>query len=219
MALRLSRHVARLDVALLAGAMACESPEIGPVIDVEDNSAPGGARQAHGLQLRGGGIGPREVGAADQNRPGALDVGGIDVALVKRAVGAIVAIEDEREGLFVANAKQHQRGEARWVGVDARDVDAFARALLADEPAHVLVADARDEAALEAETRRADGDVGRAAPDRLGEARHVLEAPSDLHAIEIDRRAADRDDVETRFRHARTPVQGSIGGSPVPTTF
>ena len=200
------RYVARFDVALLAGSVTCKSPEIGPVIDVEDNSAPGGARQTHGLQLRGGGVGAGEMGAADQDRPGALDIRRIDVALVERAVGAIVPIKYQRKGLFVADAEQHQRGEPRGIGPDARDVDAFARALLADEPAHVLVADASDEAALEAETRRADGDVGRAASDGLGEARHVLQAASDLHAVEIDRRAADRDDVETRFRHGSTPV-------------
>ena len=52
------------------------------------------------------------------------------------------------------------------------------------------------QAALQAEPRRADGDVGRAAADRLGEARHVLEPAADLRAIEVDRGAADGDDVE-----------------------
>ena len=105
------------------------------------------------------------------------------------------------------------------IGPDSGDVHALARALLADEAAHVLVADAGDEAAFETEPRRADGDVGRTAADRLGEARHILEAAADLHAVEIDRRTADRDDVEAGIRPSATPAQGSIGGSPAPTTF
>ena len=136
------------------------------------------------------------MGAAHQHRLGAFDILRIDVALVERAVGAIVAIEDERKGLFVTDAEQHERGEPHWVGADSGDVHALARALLADEAAHVLVADAGDEAAFQPQARRADGDVGRAAADRLGERRHILQPAADLRAVEVDRRAADGDDVE-----------------------
>ena len=136
------------------------------------------------------------MGAGDDDRLGGGDEGLVDVALVERAVGAIVAIEDQRKGLVVAHAEQNQRGQPRRIGVNAGDVDAFAGALLADEAAHVLVADAGDEPALEAEPRRADGDVGRAAADRLGEARHVFEAAADLGAVEVDGRAADGDEVK-----------------------
>ena len=45
-------------------------------------------------------------------------------------------------------------------------------------------------------TRRADGDVGRAAADRFGEGRDVFEARADLLAIEVDRGTADGYDVE-----------------------
>ena len=146
-------------------------------------------------------------------------IGRIDVALVERAVGAIVAIEDEREGLFVADAEQDKRGQPDRIGPDAGDVDALARALLADEAAHVLVADPGDEAALQAEARRADRDVGRTAADRLGERRHVLQAAADLHAVEVDRRAADGDDVEAGIGAPwRDSAQGSSGGSLAPTT-
>ena len=199
------RDLARLDVTLLARAMAGEPPQVRPVVDVEHNLAPGGAGDPHRLELRGGGIGAREMRAAHQHRLGAFDVSRIDVALVERAVGAIVAIEDQREGLFVADAEQHERGEPHRIGVDSGDVDALAFALLANESAHVLVADAGDEAAFQPEPRRADGDIGRTAADGLGEARHVLEAAADLRAIEIDRRAADGDDVQAGFkRHGQT---------------
>ncbi len=199
--------------------MARKSPKIGSIVDVENHPAPSGAREAHRLELRGGGVGAGEMRAADQNCSGALDIVGIDVVFVERAVGAIVAVENEREGFLVTDAEQHQRGEPRRVRPDPADVHAFPRALLADESAHVLVADAGDEAAPETETRRSDGDIRRTAAHRLGEARHILKAAPDLHAVEIDRRTADRDDVETGFRHGSRPAQGSIGGSAVPTTF
>src|SRR5690606_19179655 len=77
-----------------------------------------------------------------------------------------------------------------------RDVDALGDELLADEAAHVLVADAGDEAGFEAEPRRACGHVGGRAADIFAEARHVLQPPADLGAVEVDRRAADGDDVE-----------------------
>ena len=51
-------------------------------------------------------------------------------------------------------------------------------------------------AGFQPEPRRADGDVGRAAADGLGEGRHVLQPPADLLAIEVDGGAADGDDVE-----------------------
>ena len=181
--------------------MAGEPPEIGPVVDVEHDFAPGGARDADRLQLGGGAVRAREMGAAHQHRLGAFDIGRIDVALVERSIGAIVAIKDEREGLFVADAEQDERGEPHRIGADAGDVDALARATLADEAAHMLVADAGDEAASQPQTRRADGDVGRAAADRLGEGRHILQAAADLHAVEVDGRAADGDDVEAGIRH------------------
>ncbi len=82
------------------------------------------------------------------------------------------------------------------IGVDARHVDAFARALLADIAPHVLIADPGDEAALQAEPRGADRNIGRAAADRLRKARHILQAPANLLAVEVDRGAADGDDVE-----------------------
>ncbi len=174
------------------------------------------------------------MGSRDDDRLGAGDVGLVDVAFVERAVGAIVAIEDQRKRLVVANAENDERGQAPGIGVNARHVDAFAGALLADEAAHVLVADPRDQAALQPQARGSDRDVGRAAADRLGKARHVLETPADLRAVEVDRRTADGDDVEGRIGQAgqlrkgalRAKIaspfirrHGSSGGSPAPTTF
>ena len=86
------------------------------------------------------------------------------------------------------------------------DRDALAHQLLADEAAHLLVADAGEQRRAQAEPRGADGNVGRAAADRLGEGGDVLEPRADLLAVEVDRGAADGDDVERtlvclRFGH------------------
>ena len=80
-----------------------------------------------------------------------------------------VAVEDQRETPVVLDREQHERGQPLRVGDEPVDGDAFARQLLADEAAHLLVADAGEQRRLQAEPRRADGDVGRAAADRLGE--------------------------------------------------
>ena len=122
-------------------------------------------------------------------------------------VGAVVAIEDQREALVVLHAEDRERGEALGVRLHAARVDALARELLADEAPEMLVADAGDEPGLEAEPRRPDRGVGRAAADRLRERRHILEPPADLLPVEVDRGAADGDDVE-RGAHAPTSPGG-----------
>jgi hypothetical protein len=81
----------------------------------------------------------------------------------------------------------------------AIDDDALANELLADEVAHLLRADPGDQRRLQAESRRADGDIGGAAADGFGEASDVLEPTADLLAIEIDRRTADGDQVKHLF--------------------
>ena len=159
------------------------------------------------------------MGAAHQHRL-VLDVMRIDVALLAALSAQFSRIEDERrKGFFVANAEQHERGQADRVGLNAGDVDALAGALLADEPAHMLVADAGDKAASQAQPRGADGDISRAAANRLGESRHIFQAAADLHAVEVDPRAADRDHIQAGIKRHGGLAQASSGGSLVPTTF
>ena len=110
-------------------------------------------------------------------------------------------------GAVVAHAENDQRRQPVGIGDDAIDGDALAHELLADEAPHLLVADAGDEPGLEAEPRGADGGVGGAAADRLGEGGHVLQPPADLLSVEIDGRPADGDHVEAgRCGHRRTFV-------------
>ena len=105
-------HRVRLDITLLAGAVAGKAPKIRAIVDVERDLAIVLLRASHREVLRGGGVGAGEMGAGDDDRLGAGDVGLRDVAFVERAVGAIVAIEDQRKRLVVANAEQDERGQA-----------------------------------------------------------------------------------------------------------
>ena len=68
----------------------------------------------------------------------------IDVIFAKGHVGAVTAVEDQRELFLIADTQQNQGGQAIWVGDHARGVDAFICQGLADEAAHVLVSDTRN---------------------------------------------------------------------------
>jgi hypothetical protein len=100
-----------------------------------------------------------------------------------------------RRDAFVLDREQHERGEALRIGADTLERDAFAAHLLEHEAPHLLVADTGDEAGLQSQARGADGHVGRRAADRLGEGGDVLEARADLLAVQVDRAAADANDV------------------------
>jgi hypothetical protein len=184
------------DIALLAGAVAGKAPEVRPIVHVEGDAAArgfGGADRlaVHGVARRG-----REMGAREADGLRGSNVILVDVGLDESHVGAVLAVEDEREALVVLHAERDERGEALGVGLHTARVDALALKLLADETPERLVADRGDEAGLETEPRRADGRVRRAAADGLREGRHVLEPPADLLAVKVDGGAADGDDVE-----------------------
>src|SRR5215212_2892535 len=133
----------------------------------------------------------------------------VDVLFRERHVGAVVAVEDQRKGILVPHAEDHECGQTLLVSDNALCRDTFALHLLTDESAHGLVADAGDEAGFQPKPRRADGDVRRAAADGLGEGSHVFQAPAYLLAVEIDGRAADGDDIEG-WLHAIPPASGLI---------
>jgi hypothetical protein len=139
------------------------------------------------------------VGAVDQHRRRALDEGRIDVADVQRHVGAVLAVEDQREGVRIADAQKDQGGQA--VGIRDHPVgdDALAFKLFADEPAEMVGADPGQQAGVQAQPRGAHGRVGRAAADVFGERGHVLEPPTDLLAVQVDARTADGDQIESMF--------------------
>src|ERR671920_1719130 len=90
----------------------------------------------------------------------------------------------------------HEGRQPVRVDLHALDVDALPDQLLADEAAQVLVADPSDYRASQAQPGGANRDVGRAAADRLGEGRHVLQAASDLLPVQVDGGAPHGDHVE-----------------------
>ncbi len=192
-------HLVRLDVALFARTVACEAPEVWAVVDVEDHLRATGLGDPHCLALCGIGVRLGEVSARHQHRGRGFHEILVDVGLVQGAIGTVVAIEDERKCLVVLDREQHQRGQALLVGDDAIQRHALARHLLLHVAPHLLVADARDDGGLQAQPRRADGDVRGTAAHRLGEGRHVLEPGPDLLPVEIDRAPADGDDVKPRL--------------------
>ena len=206
--LEVLRDPVGLDVALLAGGMTGEAPEVRAVVDVEDHLPPGFARDPHRLPLRGVGIGTGEVGAGDDDRLRRGDQGRVDVGLGDRHVGAVLADEDQRERRVVLDRQEDEGGEPVLVDLDAGGRNTLALELLEEEAAHLLGADAGDDGRPQPEPRRADGDVGGTAADRLGEGRNVLQPGADLLAVKVDRGPADGDDIEgggiARLWHLRS---------------
>ena len=114
----------------------------------------------------------------------------------QRHVGAVGAVEDHRRDAFVLDRQQHQRGQPLRVGGDALDRHALARQLLADEAAHLLVADAGDQRRLRPSRAVPMAMLAGQPPTDLAKERDILQPRADLLAVEIDRGAADGDDVE-----------------------
>ena len=112
-------------------------------------------------------VAPARPGDDDGPRPG--DESGVDIAFLQCDIGAIVAIEQQREGCVALDREDGERGQSFGVGLEAVQVHAFAGQLLAQEAAELLVADAGQERRAQAESGRADGDVRRTASDRFGE--------------------------------------------------
>src|SRR5262249_29279100 len=145
----------------------------------------------------------RQMRTGRHDRAGIGNEGLVDVVLGECHIRAVLAIEDERELVFIADAEQDERGQTRGVSLDPAHIDALALELFADEPAHVLVADAGYQPGPQPEPRCPAGDVGRGAADVLVERPHVLEPAADLCAVEVDRGSSDRYDVECP--HLRSP--------------
>jgi hypothetical protein len=77
------------------------------------------------------------------------------------------------------------------VGRHPIHIHAFALELLADEPAHMLVAYSRDQTRLQPEPGRPAGDIRRRTADIFVERPHVFEPSTNLRTIQINARASD----------------------------
>ena len=189
-------HARRARVAAGTGGVAAQAPQIGPVVDVEEHLAAVRLLQLDRLALRPRPLRQREVRAGDEDGGRGGDEILVDVVLAQGAVGAVVAVEDERECLLVAYAEQHERGEALTVHHEPAGVDALARQLLAHEAAHGLLAHAADEGRLQPEARSTDRDVGGTATDGPGKRRDVLQATADLLPVKVDADTPDGDEIK-----------------------
>ncbi len=184
------------DVAAFAGVMTGKAPEVRAIVDVEDDLRAGFLGDTHCLALRRIGVGLGKMRAGDEDRPCLADELFGNVVFAQRIIGAVVAVEQQREGFVVLHGENCKRRQALRIGDDAAGLDAFAGQLLADETAHLLIADAGQKRRLQPEARRADGDVAGAAADRFGKACHVLEPGADLLTVKVDRGPAYGDEVE-----------------------
>ncbi len=81
--------------------MAKKTPQIGPVINLENDLPPVLLGDTDRFHLRGFRVGLGKMRAGDQNRAGGGDEMGVDVILAKRHIGAVFAIKDQRKGLIV----------------------------------------------------------------------------------------------------------------------
>ena len=207
-ALQLGRHGRRFDEPVLPVPVPGEAPQVRPVVEVDDGLRARLARQIQRPQGRGLGPGMRQVGAGGKDAARLGDEVGVDVVRRQRHVGAVLAVEDQREPLLIPDAEQHQRRQAMRIGDDAADIHPFRPQLLADEAAHVLVADARDHGGFQAQPRGAGGGIGGRAADVLAERPHVFQAAAHLPAVEVHRRSADGNDVQ-RPLHTVPPREPS----------
>ena len=187
---RVARDEARLAVAALG-----EAPQHRPIVDVEDRAhvvrpRPFERQAADAMHVRG-----REMRAGDEQRLRLREKIGGDVSFGHRHVGAVLAIEDQRERVAVLDSQHDRRGEPRRIDADVRDVAAFTRDRLDEKAAHRVVADACRHRRLEPETRAAERGVGRRAAQVFGEARDILETGADLLRVEIDGEPSETDDV------------------------
>ena len=98
--------------------------------------------------------------------------------------------------MAVLDAEHDRTRQPRGIGADVRNVAAFAGDRLQQKPPERVVADARDQPRLQAQTGAAEGGIGRRAAEVLGEARHLLEPGADLLRVEVDREPAEADDVQ-----------------------
>ena len=210
--LQLGRDRLRFDEAVLAVAVARQAPEVGPVVDVEDGLRAGREGQIDGAESRGLGPGMRHVRAGGEDAAGLGDELRVDIVGRERHVGAVLAVEDQREAFLIADTEQDERREALRVGDDTAHVHPFGPQLLADKAPHVLVADAGDHGRFQAEPCRTGRRVGGRAADVLAEGPHVLQPAAHLAAVEVDRRSADGYDIE-RTHHTVPPRDPSSAAS------
>ena len=188
------------DKAAFAVAMPRHAPEVRAIVDIQRGLGAMLARQFQRLEHRSGGAGVRQMRAGGQHRARLGNETLVDILFAQRHVGAVLAIEDQRELFLVTDTQNDQRGQPLGVGGYAARIDALAGKLLADEAAHMLVADAGDHRRFQPQPRRPAGDIRRRAADILGKRPHILKTATNLRPVKVNRRTPNRDHIQ-RLHH------------------
>ena len=124
--------------------MSCHTPKVRAIIDVERCLHARIPRDLKRLERRGLYPGMTEMRARGDHGPRASDELRINIIDRQPHVRAILAVEDQRKLLLIANTQQHQRSQAIRVGLDPGRIHALVLQLLADKAPHMFIADAGD---------------------------------------------------------------------------
>ena len=199
--LQMRRHCVGVDVPRFAVAEPGQSPQNRTIVDVDDHLDPGGPGVFDGLGAGGKGLGRREMCPGyEQCFAGGNEVGG-EVGHFDRHVSAVIAEKDQRKGVPVLDAQNHQPGEPVGVRHDMADIDATACKLLANEAAHVFIADSCQHGRLQPKACTAVRDIAGGPPEIFGEARRVFQSTADLVTVEVDRGPAQTNYVKGTMGH------------------
>src|SRR5882724_7683928 len=106
--------------------------------------------------------------AVDEYGTRRLEPRAVKVLLAQRHIGAVLAVENEREGVAIADTQYDQGSQALRIGQNAANIDTFPDELFADEAPHVIGADACQQTGIESQSSGGYGRVCRASADILG---------------------------------------------------
>ena len=190
-------------IACLAVAPSGQAPQHGPVVDVQHAHQAVAACHLQCLAAGGQHAGCAQVGARDGQAAAAGQERLADGLGVQGHVGAVLAGEEQGEGLLVLDAQQHHAGQALGIDLHLAGVAALAAQRLDQEAAVVLIAHARNHGRAQPQARRAESHVARGAAQVLGKAAGLLQAAADLLRVKVHGQSA-------QAGHVQRPVGGKV---------
>ena len=122
---------------------------------------------------------------------------------VQGHVGAVLAGEEQGEGLLVLDAQQHHAGQALGIDLHLAGVAALAAQRLDQEAAILFIAHARNHGRAQPQARRAESHVAGGAAQVLGKAAGLLQAAADLLRVKVHGQSA-------QAGHVQRPVGGKV---------
>ncbi len=188
------------DKAGLAIRFAGQPPQHRPIVDIEHGANLIAARVIERAAARAIYLLGREVRAGNQQCFRRCDERFVEIGFVDGHIRAILAIEDQRKRIAIFQSEQHESGQALLIDTHMADVATFLAERLGEKAAHVIVADAREHRRSKPEPRATESDIRRRSAEIFREARHVFEPRADLLRVQIDREAAETDDIAATSR-------------------